>query len=48
MLESGDSEHCTTIVTRYLWLSRVESEINNDLRPVLIGSDSISGLYKER
>ena len=27
-------------------MSRVESEVNNDLRSSLIGSDSISGLFK--
>jgi len=36
------------IVTRYLLVSRVEHEVNNDLRTSLLGSDSISGLYKAR
>jgi len=35
-----------TLVTRYLLVSRVEHEVNNDLRSSLFGSDSISGLYK--
>jgi len=35
-------------VTRYLLVSRVESEVNNDLRSSFLGSDSISGLYKSR
>ena len=35
-------------VTRYLLVRRVENEVNNDLRPSLLGSDSISGLYKSR
>jgi len=34
------------LVTRYLLVSRVEHEVNNDLRLSLLGSDSISGLYK--
>ena len=37
-----------TLVTRYLLVSRVENEVNNDLRSSLLGSDSISGLYKSR
>jgi len=37
-----------TLVTRYLLVSRVENEVNNDLRLSLLGSDSISGLYKSR
>jgi len=36
------------LVTRYLLVSRGESEVNNDLRSSLLGSDSISGLYKLR
>ncbi|KIM63956.1 hypothetical protein SCLCIDRAFT_675735 [Scleroderma citrinum Foug A] len=40
--------HCTILVTRYLLVSRVEHEVNNDLRSSLLGSDSISGLYKFR
>ena len=36
------------LVTRYLLVSRVENEFNNDLRSSLLGSDSISGLYKSR
>ena len=35
-------------VTRYLLVSRVENEANNDLRSLLLGSDSISGLYKSK
>jgi len=35
-----------TLVTRYLLVSRVESEANNDLRSSFLGSDNISGLYK--
>jgi len=37
-----------TLVTRYLLVSRVENEANNDLSSSLLGSDSISGLYKLR
>jgi len=37
-----------TLVTRYLSVSRVENEVNNDLRLSLLGSDNISGLYKLR
>ena len=37
-----------TLVTRYLLVSRVENEVNNDLRSSLLGSDSNSGLYKAR
>jgi len=37
-----------TLVTRYLSVSRVESEVNNDLRSLFLGSDSINGLYKLR
>ena len=36
------------LVTRYLLVIRVESEANNDLSSSLLGSDSISGLYKSR
>ena len=36
------------LVTRYLLVSRVENKVNNDLRSSLLGSDSISGLYKLR
>ena len=46
MVLSGKSERMT-LVTRYLSVSRVESEANNDLRASLLGSDSISGLYKQ-
>ena len=46
VLESGLSEHCMILVTRYLLVSRVESEVNNDLRSSLLGSDTIIGLYK--
>ena len=37
-----------TLVTRYPLVSRVESEVNNALRSSLLGSDSTSGLYKQR
>ena len=37
-----------TSVTRYLSVSRVENEVNNDLRSSLLASESISGLYKLR
>jgi len=36
------------LVTRYLLVSRVEHEVNNDLKTSLLGSDNISGLYKAR
>jgi len=36
------------LVTRYLLVGRVESEVNNDLSPSFLGSDSISGLYKSK
>ena len=36
------------LVTRDLLVSRVESEVNNDLRSLLHGSDSIIGLHKMR
>jgi len=36
------------LVTRYLLVSRVEYEVNNDLKTLLLGSDSIRGLCKER
>jgi len=36
------------LVTRYLLVSRVEYEVNNDLKTSLLGSDSIRGLYKVR
>jgi len=36
------------LVTRYLLVSRVEHEVNNDLKTSSLGSDSISGLYKKR
>ena len=51
MCEPGwpESEgHCMILVTRYLLVSRVEQEVNNDLRSSFLGSDSISGLYKSR
>ena len=35
-------------VTRYLSVSRVEKEVNNDLRSSLIASESISGLYDSK
>ena len=34
-----------TLVTRYLLVSRVEKETNNDLKLSLLGSDRQSGLY---
>ena len=34
------------LVTRYLLVRQVESEVNNNLRSSLPGSDSINGLYK--
>ena len=37
-----------TLVTRYLLVSRVENDVNNDLKSSLLGSDSISGLYNSR
>jgi len=36
------------LVTRYLLVSRVEHEVNNDLKTLLLGSDSIRGLCKVR
>ena len=36
------------LVMRYRLVSRVENEINNDLRSSLLGSESISGLYRSR
>ena len=35
-----------TLMTRYLSVSRVEREANNDLKSSLLGSDRPSGLYK--
>ena len=34
------------LVTRYLLVSRIQSEVNIDLRSSLLGSDSISGSNK--
>ena len=34
-----------TLVTRYPLVSRVEREVNNDLRLSLLGSDNMNGLY---
>ena len=34
-----------TVVMRYLLVSRVEMETNNDLKSSLLGSDRPSGLY---
>ena len=34
-----------TLVMRYLLVSRVEKEINNELKSLLLGSDRPSGLY---
>ena len=41
--ESGG--HCMTLVMRYLLVSRVEKETNNDLKSLSIGSDRPNGLY---
>jgi len=35
-----------TLVMRYLLVSRLEKEANNDLKSSFLGSDSPSGLYK--
>ena len=40
----GLGRQCTILVTRYLLVSRAESEVNNDLKLSLLGSDSISEL----
>ena len=48
MFETGSRRsggHCMILVTRYLLVSRVENEVNNDLRSSLFGSDSITGSY---
>ena len=37
--------HCMTLVTRYLLVSRVEKETNNNLKSSLLGSERQSGLY---
>ena len=42
----GSGGHCMILVTRYLLVRQVESEVNNNLRLSLLGSDSINGLYK--
>ena len=42
----GSGGHCMIRVTRYLLVSRADSKVNNNLRWSLLGSDSISGLYK--
>ena len=39
----GSGGHCMILVTRYLLVSRVGNEVNNDLRSLLLESDSISG-----
>ena len=44
----GSGGHWMTLVTRYLLVSRVENDVNNDLKSSLLGSDSISGLYNSR
>ena len=44
----GSGGHCMIFVMRYLSVSTVESEVNTDLRSSLLGSDTISGLYKLR
>jgi len=44
----GSGRRCTILVTRYLLVSRVESEVNNDLKLSSLGSDSISELCKPR
>ena len=41
----GSAGHCITRVTRYLLVSRVEKETNNDLNLSLLGSDRPSGWY---
>ena len=46
--QRGSGGHCMILVMRYLLASRVENEATNDLRSSLLGSDSISGLYKVR
>ena len=33
---------------KYLLVSRIEIEVNNDLRSLLLGSDSIVGFYRMR
>ena len=43
--KQGLGEHCTTVVMRYLLMSRVERATNNDLKLSLLGSDRPSGLY---
>jgi len=45
---SGSGGHCMILMTRYLLVSRVEHEVNNDLKVSLLGRDSISGLYNLR
>jgi len=41
----GSEGHCMTLVMRYLLVSRVERETNNDFKSSLLGSDRPSGLY---
>jgi len=44
----GSVGHCMILVTRYLLVGRVENEVNNDLSSSFLGSDRISGLYKNK
>ena len=41
----GSGGHSMTLVTRYLLVSRVERETNDELKLSLLGSDKPSGLY---
>jgi len=41
----GLGAHWMIRVTRYLLVSRVEKETNNDLKSSLLGSDRPTGLY---
>ena len=43
--QGGLGAHCMTLVMRYLLVSRVEKETNNDLKSLSIGSDRPNGLY---
>jgi len=45
---SGSGRRCMILVTRHLLVSRVESEVNNDLKLSSLGSDSISELCQWR
>ena len=48
VFEPGSGRHCIILVTRYLLVSRVENEVNNDLKSSLLGNNNISGSYKSR